>query len=217
MSTSALENQLCSVTLLGNLVAKPDIRYLTNPVVAVTDIVLATNSKWLDKASNSYKEWTSFHHVRVVGALVEETLLYANKGDVLLVHGTLINNKTSPKELVNASFIQTFDKGYIQAINQIHCSGILLDPVQCVLTKQNKEFAQVRISITYQAYSASKQKFQKLTIERQLHFWGKQARYISEHSKVGDNLVIEGKLNYLSTVDKSQFIHGTKVQLIKKQ
>ncbi|MFQ3210184.1 MAG: single-strand DNA-binding protein, partial [Colwellia sp.] len=44
--------QLCAVTLLGNLVATPDIRYRANPATAVTEIILATSSKWLDKSTN---------------------------------------------------------------------------------------------------------------------------------------------------------------------
>ena len=46
---------LCAVTLLGNLVAKPDIRYKTNPVSAVTEITLATHAQWLDKKTNTMK------------------------------------------------------------------------------------------------------------------------------------------------------------------
>jgi len=57
--TQTPSSQLCAVTLLGNLVATPDIRYRANPATAVTEIVLATSSKWLDKATNKYKEWTS--------------------------------------------------------------------------------------------------------------------------------------------------------------
>ena len=76
--------QLCAVTLLGNLVATPDIRYRANPATAVTEIVLATSSKWLDKSTNKYKEWTSYHHVKVEGELVEQALLHANKGDIIL-------------------------------------------------------------------------------------------------------------------------------------
>ena len=84
MTKKNLEHQLCTVTLLGNLVSKPDIRYKANPIVAITEIVLATNSKWLDKNTNKYKEWVSYHHIKVEGKLVEQALLTANKGDCII-------------------------------------------------------------------------------------------------------------------------------------
>ena len=54
--------QLCTVTLLGNLVAKPDIRYRTNPVSAVTEIILATTT--LGKCANSFSNWI-YQYIKV--------------------------------------------------------------------------------------------------------------------------------------------------------
>ena len=75
MTTSLGNHHLCKVTLLGNLVAKPEVRYFTNPVLAVAEIVIATHSRWFDKSSNQYKEWTDFHTIKVIGDIVEETFL----------------------------------------------------------------------------------------------------------------------------------------------
>ena len=217
--------QLCAVTLLGNLVAKPDIRYRANPVSAITEITLATSSKWLDKKTNKYKEWTSYHHIKVEGDLVEKMLLTANKGDIILVQGYLSNVKPSiieskkdikanPLSLVHANFIQKFNKGYTQTVNQVFCSGQLISKPQLITTLNNKNLAQANISINQQEYSVEKQCWQNHKIERELHVWGKQAQYLVEHAQLGDNIMVEGKVSYLATADKEQFIEAKTVHLL---
>jgi single-stranded DNA-binding protein len=214
--------QLCAVTLLGNLVATPDIRYRANPATAVTEIVLATSSKWLDKSTNKYKEWTSYHHVKVEGELVEQALLHANKGDIILLHGYLSNIKPKTKDkstihlgIVHANFVQKFDKGYTQAINQIHCSAQLTSQPKLMLTEQNKHITQANIAINQHIYNTDKQIWQTLSVERAIHVWGKQAQYLAEHGDIGDELMLEGKLSYTSGVNKDQFIEVKNVHLFK--
>ena len=214
--------QLCAVTLLGNLVATPDIRYRANPATAVTEIVLATSSKWLDKSTNKYKEWTSYHHVKVEGELVEQALLHANKGDIILLHGYLSNikPKTTDKNtihlgIVHANFVQKFNKGYTQAINQIHCSAQLSSKPKLMLTEHNKHITQASIVINQHNYNADKQIWQTLSVERAIHVWGKQAQYLAEHGEIGDELMLEGKLSYTSGVNKDQFIEVKNVHSFK--
>lgn len=214
---------LCAVTLLGNLVAKPDIRYKTNPVSAVTEITLATHAQWLDKKTNTMKEWTSFHHVKVEGDLVDQTLLHANKGDVLLVHGYLSNKKPQSatnslhqnNALVHATFIEKFEKGYTQSINHIHCSANIASTPKLLTTENNKNLTQVIVTINQYVFSHQKQIFQTVSVERPLHLWGKQAQYLCDNAKVTDKLVIEGRLSYSSDMDKTQFIDGKTIHLIK--
>lgn len=200
---------LCAVTLLGNLVAKPDIRYRANPVSAITEITVATSSKWLDKQTNTYKEWTSYHHIIVEGDLVEQALLTADKGDIILVQGYLSNIKAKNHlAIVHGTFIKKFNKGYTQTVNQIMCSGQLTSLAQAVTTPNNKTLAQLNIIINHQDYSFEKQCWQNHTVEREIHVWGKQALYLVENVQVGDNVMIEGKLSYLTTADKTQFIEA---------
>ena len=52
MTRTHPQNHLCSVTLLGNLVNTPTIRYQANPVIAVAEFTLATHSQWIDKTTN---------------------------------------------------------------------------------------------------------------------------------------------------------------------
>ena len=211
--------ELCAVTLLGNLVATPEIRYRTNPVSAITEITVATSSKWLDKKTNQYKEWTSYHHIKVEGSLVEQALLTANKGDIVLVHGYLSNIKTTGIKnnhlpIVHADFIQKFNKGYTQTVNKIFCSGQLVSIPKLITTQNNKNMAQVNITINYQVYSIDKQCWQNHVVEREVHVWGKQAQYLVENANIKDSVMVEGKLSYLTTADKAQFIEAKIVHLL---
>jgi single-stranded DNA-binding protein len=212
-------NHLCSVTLLGNLVSKPDIRYRANPVVAVTEITVATHSKWLDKKSNQFKEWTSYHQVKVVGSLVEKTLLHATKGDLILVQGYLSNNSLNKDESqpqsITATFLQKFAKGYSESVNQIHCSALLNSPLQLKKTENNKDFIQADITINHQVFCNIKHQYKNKSSERSLHVWGKQALQLSESAHQGDIIFIEGKLSYAATKEKTQFIDGAKIHLFK--
>jgi single-stranded DNA-binding protein len=211
------EPNLCAVTLLGNLVAKPDIRYKTNPVSAICEITLATHKKWLDKRTNTTKEWTSFHHIMVEGDLVDHILLKANKGDVILVHGYLSHKKNTKvnADIVHATFIEKFDKGYTESINQIQCSASILSEPKLLTTENNKKLAQVIVGINQYVYSNNKQAFHRVNIERPIQLWGKQAQHLCDTAKVDDKLVIEGRLAYSKDSDKAQFIDGKNVHLIK--
>jgi single-stranded DNA-binding protein len=220
-STAAQHQQLCTVTLLGNLVAKPDIRYRTNPVSAITNIIIATSTKWLDKKSNQYKEWTSYHQVKVEGELVEQALLNADKGDIILIQGYLSNIKPSHTEvkshpdIVHAIYIQKFKKGFTQTVNQIYCSGQIVSIPQLIKTQNNKSLMQVNITVNQRVYSIDKQCWQNILIERELHAWGKQAEYAVEHALVGDSVMVEGKLSYLTSADKAQFIDAKTLHWLK--
>lgn len=215
--------QFCAVTLLGNLVATPDIRYRANPATPLTELVLATSSKWLDKNTNKYKEWTSYHHVKVEGVLVEQALLHANKGDIILLHGYLSNikpagdsNSDIHQGIVHADFVQKFNKGYTQAINQINCSAQLISQPKLMLTEQNKNLVQANIVIHQHIYNTDKQAWQAITVERSIQVWGKQAQHLAENGEIGDELMLEGKLNYTNGANKEQFIEAKNVHLFKR-
>lgn len=225
VSTPVPHQQLCTVTLLGNLVAKPDIRYRANPVSAVTEIILATTTKWLDKKSNQYKEWTSYHPVKVEGELVEQGLLTAEKGDIILVQGYLSNIKPNNAEnsaeiqshpgIVHANHIQKFKKGYTQTLNQINCSAQIASTPQLIKTQNNKSLTQVNVTINQRVYSIDRQCWQNILIERELHVWGKQAEYAAEHAQIGESVMVEGKLNYLTSANKAQIIDAKALHWFK--
>lgn len=216
MNTFEPSNQLCSVTLLGNLVADPEIRYLANPIIAVTDITLATTHKWLDKTTGANKEWTSYHHVKVIGKLVETGLLHAKKGDVLFVQGYIANNKQQPIEIIHATALDHFAKSYTTAINQVFCSGVVSSDIQLVTTEHNKQLATFDISIAHQAFSEHKQIMLPHQITRSVHVWGKQTAYLSNNMTKGTHIIIEGRVSYDNSNMRKQYIEANQVHIVKK-
>lgn len=75
--------------------------------------------------------------------------------------------------------------------------------------------AKVNVTISQRIYSTEKQCWQNISIERELHAWGKQAEYMTEHAVVGDNIMVEGKLSYLTSADKTQFIDAKTLHYFK--
>jgi single-stranded DNA-binding protein len=214
-SNTPSQNHLCNSVLLGNLVDKPIIRYQANPVLAVAELTLATHSKWFDKGTKQYKEWTKYHVVKVIGDVVERSLIHAQKGDVILLRGYLLNSKKSAREIIHATYAQTYPKGYAKSLNQIHCSGQINSPVKFVKTEQNKELVELTLLSNFFVHSPITQELKNIEIERPIHIWGKQANYINEQAKIGDQLVIEGKLSYINNTKKSQLIDSQQVILLK--
>lgn len=215
MLSSSPQNHLCNTILLGNLVDKPIIRYQANPVLAIAEFTLATHSKWFDKSANQYKEWTKYHVVKVIGDVVERSLIHAQKGDIILVQGHLLNSKKSSREIIHATYAQTYPKGYAKSLNQIHCSGKIHSPIKLIKTEQNKELIELTLLSNFFVHSPATQELKNIEIERPIHIWGKQAIYINEQAKIADQLVIEGKLSYLNNSKKSQLIDCNQVILLK--
>lgn len=215
MTTSLGNHHLCKVTLLGNLVAKPEVRYFTNPVLAVAEIVIATHSRWFDKSSNQYKEWTDFHTIKVIGDIVEEALLYAEKGDVMLIHGYLLDSAKSKRQIIHANFAQHFAKGYAQSINMVQLSGEINGPIKLVTTNNNKQMAELSLSVKHQVISETSGKKQDFTMTRLVHVWGKQATYIANNAQEGSQVVVEGKLSYQNDSAKTQFIEAKQTVVLK--
>ena len=216
MLTELPQNHLCTVTLLGNLVNKPDIRYQANPVIAFAEFTLATHSRWFDKTSNKFKEWTSYHTVKVIGDIVERALIFAEKGDIILIQGYLINSKKNNREIIHASYAQTFPKGYAQSINQIHYSGKITSEINVLTTEHNKELTEITVESEQQIFSLITHKYHLVKIQRPIHVWGKQALYLAEHGKINDQIIVDGKLSYLNNKNKNQFIDAQQAVLISK-
>ncbi|WP_206483062.1 single-stranded DNA-binding protein [Thalassotalea sp. G2M2-11] len=209
------QNHLCSLTLLGNLVTKPDIRYQANPVIAIAEFKLATHSKWFDKAAGQYKEWTQYHTVKMIGDVVERSLLQADKGDIVLIQGFMVNSKNSNREIIHATYAHRYPKGYARSINQLHCSGKIINNVKLVTTENNRQLAEFPININFYVYSPISQELRCIDITRTVHVWGKQADYLKDTVMIGDELIIEGKLNYVNNNSKSQLIDAQHVALHK--
>ncbi|WP_347950293.1 single-stranded DNA-binding protein [Pokkaliibacter sp. MBI-7] len=80
------------VTLIGNLGADPEVRYMPNGT-AVANITLATSESWKDKQSGQVQERTEWHRVVFFARLAEVVGQYARKGSKLYVEGKLQTRK----------------------------------------------------------------------------------------------------------------------------
>ncbi len=215
MSDVSNDNQLCNLTLLGNLVAKPNIRYRANPALAITELTLATHNKWLDKKTNKMKEWTHYHQVTVLGQLVEQNLQQVEKGDVLLIQGYMTDNKKTSSQSITATFVQKFGRGYTESINQLHCSAKIITPISLMTSEYNKPLAQANVEIHHQVYCPIKQIMKKNTVQRTLSTWGRQAQLLKERSQIEDIIIIEAQLTYANTRTKDQLLDSKKIHLVK--
>jgi single-strand DNA-binding protein len=215
MNKNHPQNHLCSITLLGNLVAKPDIRYQANPVVAIAEFSLATHAKWFDKQSKQYKEWTSYHTIKMIGDVVERSLLHAEKGDVVLIQGYLVNSKKAGREIIHATYAHRYPKGYARSINRLQCSGRLISDVKLVETENSSQLAELQLAINYYNFSPITQELRCVEITRTTHVWGKQAQYLSENAQKNDDIIVDGKLSYINNSEKSQLIDAQHVVIQK--
>lgn len=214
MTHSAPNHHTCSVTLLGNLVAVPEVRYLANPAIAVTEITLATTHKWQDKKTKEPKEWTSFHHVKVVGDLVERCLTFAKKGELLLIQGYIANNKSTGDDIIHATSLERFAKGYSQSINQVIVSGVLSSPVKFMMTEHNRPFANFELTIEHFALSEQSNHQVAHQVKRQINLWGNAANYLNNHATEEQTIIVEGRLAYANDQQKSQYIEANSCHLV---
>lgn len=83
---------LNKVTLIGNLGADPEIRYMPSGG-AVANIRLATTRRWKDKQSGERKEATEWHRVVFFNRLAEIAGEYLKKGSQIYVEGRLQTRK----------------------------------------------------------------------------------------------------------------------------
>jgi single-strand DNA-binding protein len=80
------------VIIVGNLGADPETRYMGSGD-AVTNIRVATTSKWKDKGSGEMREETEWHSISFFGRLAEVAGEYLKKGSSVYVEGRLKTRK----------------------------------------------------------------------------------------------------------------------------
>lgn len=85
------------VILMGNVTRDPQVRYTTGGM-AVTELGLAVNRSWYDKASNSRKEEVTFVDVTLWGRTAEVAGEYLAKGRPVLIEGRLQLDSWDDKE-----------------------------------------------------------------------------------------------------------------------
>ena len=87
------------VILVGNLGAKPEVKYASNGN-AISNLSVATSESWTDKSTGQKQERTEWHRVSLFGKLAEIAGQYLDKGSKVYVEkgGFFLNNEF---ELIN--------------------------------------------------------------------------------------------------------------------
>ena len=80
------------VILVGNLGAKPEIKYASNGN-AISNLSVATSESWIDKSTGQKQERTEWHRVSLFGKVAEIAGQYLDKGSKVYVEGKLQTRK----------------------------------------------------------------------------------------------------------------------------
>jgi single-strand DNA-binding protein len=83
---------LNKVTLIGNLGADPEVRYMPSGD-AITNIRLATTRRWKDRQTGERKEETEWHRVVFFAGLAKIAGEYLKKGSQVYVEGRIRTQK----------------------------------------------------------------------------------------------------------------------------
>lgn len=210
--------QQCRVVLAGNLVAKPEIRYRANPVVPVAEFVMATNNSWFDKKTNSFKDWTTFHTCHFEGHGVEEQFLYADKGQLIFLQGSLATatKNTTSKDFIQVESLSVLGKGVHSGINQIFVNATINSTIKVVNTENNALLTEFSVTINQPGFIDKDHHFKGQKVDRLVHLWGKSGQYIADKCELGSEILIEGWLSYLSNNKNQQLIEAKKVIICPK-
>ena len=84
------------VIIIGNLGAKPELKYSSSNV-AITNLSVATSESWTDKNTGQKQEKTEWHRVSVFGKLAEVITKYCDKGSKVYIEGKLQTRKYQDK------------------------------------------------------------------------------------------------------------------------
>ncbi len=88
---------LNKVTLIGNLGADPEVRFMPSGG-SVANVNLATTRRWKDKQSGERKEATEWHRVIFFNRLAEIAGEYLKKGSQIYIEGRLQTRKWQDKD-----------------------------------------------------------------------------------------------------------------------
>ena len=84
------------VIIVGNLGGDPETRYMPSGS-AVTNLTVATNESWKDKATGEQKDRTEWHKVAMFNRLAEIAAEYLRKGSQVYIEGKLRTRKWQDK------------------------------------------------------------------------------------------------------------------------
>jgi single-strand DNA-binding protein len=120
------------VILIGNLGAKPELKYSSSNA-AITNLSVATSESWTDKNTGQKQEKTEWHRVSVFGKLAEVISNYCDKGSKVYIEGKLQTRKWQDKNGTDRYTTEIIVSGFnsiIQMLDSVNKDEIVgQDPV----------------------------------------------------------------------------------------
>lgn len=113
------------VILVGNLGAKPEVKFSSNGM-AVTNLSVATSESWMDKNSGEKKEKTEWHRVSIFGKLAEIAGQYLDKGSKVYIEGKLQTRKWQDQNNQDRYTTEVIISGFggtLQMLDRLNNSG----------------------------------------------------------------------------------------------
>jgi len=119
------------VILIGNLGAKPELKYSSSNV-GITNLSIATSESWTDKSTGQKQEKTEWHRVSVFGKLSEVVTKYCDKGSKVYIEGKLQTRKYQDKsgaDRYTTEIVVSGFNGVIQMLDSTNNRVTNPDPV----------------------------------------------------------------------------------------
>ncbi len=121
------------VILIGNLGAKPELKY-SSTNTAITNLSVATSESWTDKNTGQKQEKTEWHRVSVFGKLAEVISNYCDKGSKVYIEGKLQTRKWQDKNGADRYTTEVIVSGFnsvIQMLDSVN-KNTTTDPDQVI-------------------------------------------------------------------------------------
>jgi single-strand DNA-binding protein len=121
------------VILIGNLGAKPELKYsATN--TAITNLSVATSESWTDKNTGQKQEKTEWHRVSVFGKLAEVISNYCDKGSKVYIEGKLQTRKYQDKTGADRYTTEIIVSGFNSVVQMLDTAKkvTITDPDQMI-------------------------------------------------------------------------------------
>ncbi len=132
------------VILVGNLGAKPEIKYASNGN-AISNLSIATSESWTDKSTGQKQERTEWHRVSLFGKVAEIAGQYLDKGSKVYVEGKLQTRKWQDQSGQDRYTTEVVISGYSGTLQMLDRRD---DMNSSVPTQQSQQASQPAPAIT---------------------------------------------------------------------
>jgi len=121
------------VILIGNLGAKPELKYSSSNV-GIANLSVATSEAWTDKSTGQKQEKTEWHRVSVFGKPAEVITKYCDKGSKVYIEGKLQTRKYQDKSGADRYTTEIVVSGFNGVIQMLDSANNTTAPVKLSVT-----------------------------------------------------------------------------------